>query len=245
MDGFRIAFWTYVLPMMSLRAIRIGLFLLLGLVGLVALAIGLGAISKDATDAMLLALRGFVVFPGVPIGAILLSEMPLRDGIRHRTLLYPLLGPVPRPLLAVVRTLATGGVLAIGAVLGYLLLYVFLREGNVGRDVLAVTLGSIAYVSVFGLVHLVSDRGLTAGLAVFALLDWPIGLLPLQLRNVSVSYHLKVIADRDTIMQLPISIGLLPAQSLALSCVLILALGAVFLALTAYLFQRRNLGEIC
>lgn len=244
MDGFRIAFWTYVLPMTSLRAIRIGVLLLLGLVGLVALAIALGAISKDATDAMLLALRGFVVFPGVPIGAILLSEMPIRDGIRHRTLLYPLLGPVPRPLLAIVRTLATGGVLAVGGVLAYVLLYVFLREGNIGRDLLAVTLGSISYVAVFGLVHLLSDRGLMGGLAVFVLFDWPIGLLPLQLRNLSISYHLKVIADRDTIMQLPFSVGL-PSQSLPLSCVLILVLGAVFLGITAFLFQRRNLGEIC
>jgi hypothetical protein len=244
MDGFRIAFWTYVLPMTSLRAIRIGVLLLLGLVSLVALAIVLGAISKDATETMLLALRGFVVFPGVPIGAILLSEMPIRDGIRHRTLLYPLLGPVPRPLLAVVRTLTTGAVLAVGAALAYLLLYAFLREGNVGRDLLAVTLGSVAYVSVFGLVHLLSDRGLTAGLAAFVLLDWPIGLLPLQLRNLSVSYHLKVIADRDTIMQLPFSVGL-PSQSLPLSCILILVLGAVFLGITAVLFRRRNLGEIC
>lgn len=244
MNGPLVAFWTYVLPMTSLRAIRIGILLLLGLVGLVALAIALGAISEDATEAMLLALRGFVVFPGVPIGAILLSEMPVRDGIRHRTLLYPLLGPVSRPTLAIVRTLTTGCVLALGSVLAYLLLYVFLREGNVARDLLAVTVGSFVYVAVFGLVHLMSDRGLTGSLAVFVLLDWPIGLLPLGLRNLSPSYHFKVIADRDTIMQLPLSIGL-PSQSLSLSLLLILVLGALFLAASAYLFKRRSLGEIC
>ena len=143
------------------------------------------------------------------------------------------------------RTIATSGVLALGCTLGYLLLYAFLREGNIARDLLAIALGSFAYVALFGIVHLLSERGLMAGLAAFALVDWPIGLIPLELRNLAVSYHLKVIADRDTIMSLPITIGGLPSQSLGLSCVLIVALGAVFLAVTGYLFSRRNLGEIC
>ena len=162
MRDISIAFWTYLLPITSTRAFRVGIVIFLLFIGVIGLGFMIGFFASNASEAMLSGLRMFLVVPGLPVAAILFSEMALRDGIRQRTLLYPLLGPVPRTTMAVVRTLVTAALLVIG--LSLLLLVVFaLQRGEGGfpaRELMAVLLGSFAYMGLFGLVHLVSRRGL-------------------------------------------------------------------------------------
>jgi hypothetical protein len=178
--------------------------------------------------------------------AILLSEIPLRDGIRHRTLLYPLLGPVPRVTLAVVRTLATAVLLAAAA--SVLTVAVRLLQGQVtallGRELLAVWLGAGAYIALFGVVNLVTRRGLIAGLAIYGLLDESLGRLPFALRNLSPSYHMRVLADQEIEITLPIALTP-PPSSLVVSCIVLVALTAACTAIVAVLFNRKRLAGLC
>ena len=109
----------------------------------------------------------------------------------------------------------------------------------------AVGLGAFAYTALFGLVHLLSRRGLIAGLALLAILDGPLGRLPFSLRNLSPSYHVGVIADRQDGLGLPVSLDLPAATSIIPSMILLITLGAVFTIATALVFKRKNLGELC
>lgn len=241
-----IAFWTYVVPMTSTRAMRIGLVLFVGLVAVTILLFTSGLVSPGFVEYALYGMRHFLVMLAVPVGAVLLAEIPIRDGISHRTLLYPLLGPVPRTTLAMVRTVVTGAVLAIasGALLFLIRLLLGDGLGFFPRELLAVALGSFAYVALFSLVHLFARRGLVVGIAVLFLFDLPIGKVPFSLRNVSLSYHVGVIANQQENLQLPI-VFRMPESSVVVSSLILAGIAALLLAAVAYGFKRKNLGDLC
>ena len=186
------------------------------------------------------------LLPGVPLGALLLSEMPIRDGIRHRTLLYHLLAPVPRSTLLAVRTLVTGVLLAL--ILSVTLVEVHILDGGtwatVPRELFAVLLGAAVYVALFGLIHLLTSHGLIAGLVIIFMFDIPLGMLPFGIRNLSPSYHVRVLADRVVQMDLPIPVQSAPPNFL-LSTITLLVLTVILLALSGTRFRRMNLGELC
>jgi hypothetical protein len=240
------AFWTYVIPMTSTRAMRVGLVLFVGFVAIVVLLFMSGLVARGFVTDVLYGMRHFLIMVAVPVAAVVLSEIPIRDGITHKTLLYPLLGPVPRMTLAAVRVLTTGAVLAIGAALLLLLIRILLRDGMgfFPRELLSVTLGSFAYVALFGLIHLLARRGLIAGLVILFFFDIPLGRLPFSLRNLSPSYHTGVIAGQEESMQLPISFGA-PGSSVAMSSLILICIAVVLCAAIAYGFKRKNLGELC
>lgn len=225
---------------------RIGVILFgVALIGIV-LAFVSGILSRDFVVESLRGMRHFIVMVGVPVGAVLLSEIPVRDGITHRTLLYPLLGPVPRTTLAVVRVVVTAAVLAVGAAVLLLLIRLLLRDplGELPREWLSVALGSFAYVTFFGLIHLFNRRGLITGLAILFLFDIPLGRLPFTLRNISPSYHVGVIGGQQENMQLPVSFGM-PETSVLMSSLILIAIACVFGAAIAVGFKRKDLGGLC
>ena len=240
------AFWTYVIPMIATRAMRIGLALFLLFIAGLALAFMGGLMSSWFGDYALLGMRHFLVMLLVPVGAVLLSEMPIRDGITHRTLLYPLLGPVPRATLAVVRIVVSSAILALGAGVLLLLVRVLLGDGLgfLPRELLSVTLGAFAYGAMFGLVHLYNRRGLIVGLAVFFIFDMPLGTVPFAIRNLAPSYHVGVIANQQSVMELPITFGQ-PATSVVMSALILLGIAVVFASAIAVGFTRKDLGELC
>lgn len=240
------AFWTYVIPMTSTRAWKIGLVLCVLFVATVVLMYLGGFLASSFVFDALMGMRHFLIMVGVPVGAILLSEMPIRDGITHKTLLYPLLGPVPRTTLAVVRLAVTGAILTLGTALMLLLIRALLGDGFgfFPRELLAVTLGSFVYVALFGFIHLYNRRGLIAGLAILFIFDKPIGMLPFSLRNIAPSYHVGVISNQQEGMELPIQIGA-PASSEATSILVLLGLLVVFSVAVAYGFRKKDLGDLC
>lgn len=244
--GVRIAFQAYVVPAVASRALRIVLLAIPAFFALVLLAFLDDQVFHWLDVDTLPRLRRFIIMPGVPIAAILLGEISLRDGITHRTLLYPLLGPVSRVTLAVVRTATTTAVVA---ALGLILVGVVgalarTEASTLGREALAIIFGSIAYTGLFGLVHLATRRGLIAGLVIFGVFDFAIGRIPFSLHNLVPSRHVRVISGHQDIYQLPISFGR-PAASETVSALVLLAVGIVTVAATAYLFRRKNLGELC
>lgn len=240
------AFWTYVIPMASTRAMRIGLVLFVLFVAVVLLAFVSGQLASGLVFDLLYGMRHFLIMIGVPAAAILLSEIPIRDGITNRTLLYPLLGPVPRVTIAVVRVLVTGAMLSLGSGALLLLIRLLLRDGLgfLPRELLAVALGSFAYVSLFGLLHLYARRGLITGVAILFFYDIPLGRLPFSLRNLSLSYHVGVISEQGDSIQLPISFGA-PESSVTMSALVLLGVAVVFCAAIALGFKRKKLGDLC
>ena len=148
--------------------------------------------------------------------------------------------------MAVVRTLVTAALLVVGLSLLLLVVFAFQRgEGGFpARELMAVFFGSFAYMGLFGLVHLVSRRGLIAGLALYIIIDEPLSKLPFALRNLSPAYHVRVLADQHVEISLPVRVNT-PDTSVTVSIILLLVLAAVFIGATAFLFRRRNLGELC
>jgi hypothetical protein len=240
------AFWTYVIPMTGTRAMRIGLVLFVVFVAIILLLFMGGLLASGFVTDALYGMRHFLVMVALPAAAILMSEIPIRDGITHRTLLYPLLGPVPRTTLALVRVVVTGAVLAVGTGALLVLIRILLRDGFdfLPRELLAITLGAFTYVSLFGLVHLYARRGLITGVAILFFLDLPLGRLPFSLRNISLSYHVGVISGQEENMQLPVMLGM-PATSVTVSTLILLAAAVVFCAAVAIGFKHKRLGELC
>jgi hypothetical protein len=246
MREISIAFWTYVTPMMATRAMRLGLLAFaMALGGLVLLFLS-GTMSEGFRIASLHGARHALLMMGLPVAAAVLGEVPLRDGIQHRTLLYPLLGPVPRVTLALVRTLVTAAILAAAVIL--LLVVVGLLLGDLGevlaREASAAALGAAAYVGLFGLLHVLHRRGLIGGLALLFLIDQPHGRVPFAIRNLSPSYHVGVIARQGSEIGLPIQLSV-PDSSVPLSAAVLVVIAAAAVAATAFAFRRKNLGEIC
>jgi hypothetical protein len=232
--------------MTATRSMRIGLvFFVLFIASVFFLMLG-GFISSHFVNISLTGMRHFLVMLGVPVAAVLLAEMPIRDGIAHRTLLYPLLGPVSRATLAIVRVLTTGAMLALASSFLLVLIRVLLRDGFelLPREILSVSLGAFAYVGLFGLAHLYYRRGLIVGLVFLFLYDFPVGTIPFSIRNLSPSYHMGVIANQQDTMDLPVRFGE-PATSIVASGVFLVVLAVVAVAAVTFAFRRKNLGDLC
>ncbi len=237
-----IAWRTHLAPIATLRATRIGVAAGVLLVAIVAAIRFTGLIPPDDLGA----LQRFVILPGVPIFAALLGEMALRDGITQRTLLYPLLGPVPRGTLAAVRTAATATLLAAATMA--IIVALKLNAGgpwtNIVRELIAVALASFAYTSLAGIVHLVSPRGLILSLALYGIFDYPLGRLPISLRVLAPSHHVRTLADIPDPFSIPISVRVAeasPAGSAVALAVVVLA--ALFAG--AAIFANKKLAELC
>ncbi len=241
-----IAYRAYLAPMLATRGFKLSIIFGFVYIGLAGLAMVLGEIAPGMFAGALESIRISLIVPGIPVAAILFGEMPLRDGIRQRTLLYQLLGPVPRPVLAAVRTLMTAGLLAAGACVLMLATRVLSGAGleNYGREIWAIVLGAVAYTGIFGLIHVANRRGLIGGLAFYFVFDQSLGQLPFALRRLSPSYHLSVLADRVIDFHFPVSVTP-PEPSMLVSSMVLAAIGAVTLVATAILFTRKSLGDLC
>lgn len=238
-----IAFRAYTATLFGRRALWIVIAIAaLFTVGMVA-AWMLGRVFSVET---LEHVAAVALLPGVPVGALLLSEMPVRDGIRHRTLLYHLLAPVPRRTLLTVRTLVTAALLAL--IFGFTLIEVHVLDGGtwdaLPGELFAVLLGSAVYVALFALLHLVTKHGLIGGLVLIFMIDIPLGMLPFGIRNLSPSYHVRVLADQVVQMDLPIPIQASPPHLVG-SAITLAVIAVVALALGGWRFSRMNLGELC
>jgi len=87
-----IALRSYLLPLPRTTAFRLSL-LGVAIVYLLALLIRMMGHAPSVDGELSFEMGNALLMPGVPIFALLVSELPLREGIRHRTILYPLLGP--------------------------------------------------------------------------------------------------------------------------------------------------------
>jgi len=237
-----IAWRSYIAPITTLRAARIGVPIAVLLLAAIAAGRFLGLIPPEALSD----LQHFIILPGVPLFAALLGEMALRDGITQRTLLYPLLGPVPRGTLAAVRTTAAALLLAAATVA--LMAALKLIAGGFGpgaaREMAAIVLASCVYTALAGVVHILSSRGLILNLAIYAVCDYPLGRLPVGLRVLAPSHHVRTLADFSDPLRIPISVPVAAADPLA-STLVLLVIAAVATLAVAAIFANKKLPELC
>ena len=237
-----IAFWSYIAQLAPARAIK----LFLGIAALLIIGAYAGHSSGLIPRAFFENLHGSLIVLGIPLFATLLSEISLRDGISNRTLLYPLLGPVSRSTVATVRTLTTGLLLFLGtsALVTIVRLICEVPWATYPRELCAILLGSLVYVAIAGFVHLLTTKGLITSLAIFSILDHPIGRLPFSLRNIAPSYHTRILADQTDTFALPISVGISHTPFIG-SLIYLIVLTTIAIVATAFVFKRKNLGKLC
>jgi hypothetical protein len=218
-------------------------------VGGLALLVLAGAASlADLGGASSTVLRRQVLVPGVPVLALLLGDLALRDGLQQKTLLHDLLGPVPRSTLALVR----GGITAVLA--GLLALVVaasfgvatLSRPEAIAREALAAALGGFAYAGISVALHTFLRRAFIAGLLGLFLVDILLGALPLALRNAAPSAHLLLLAGYSPAngigeVALPFAVA---APSAWLSIAVLVSAGTAGLLLAAWRFARMDLPEL-
>ncbi|HEX7878888.1 MAG TPA: hypothetical protein VF720_05730 [Candidatus Eisenbacteria bacterium] len=240
-----IALRTYLLPLPWTRAFR---FSVLGVavVYLVAMLIRMiGRQHSGEEGELSFEMARALLMPGVPVFALLVSELPLREGLRHRTLLYPLLGPASRDAIALARAGATA--VLFGLVFAVVVAGVAFIGGvpadRLGSPLLATFLGGMAYVSIFGFLQLLVPRGLAAGMLWYFLLDEPIAKIPFELCRLSVAYHVRVLGHDHEFFGIPVSN--FPAEQPTVSVLFLLGVTIVALLATVALFRRRNLEELC
>ncbi|MCA9727584.1 MAG: hypothetical protein R3E12_00090 [Candidatus Eisenbacteria bacterium] len=242
LDAIRIASAGFWGPVTAARALRRLLVLASGFLALIVVLSVLNILSRGE----LRDLRELTVVPGIPLAAALLSEMALRDGITQRTLLYALLGPAPRTVLAGTRTVLTAVLLAVGSATLLTVFHLLLRASfaSWAQDMLAAAVGSLAYVALFGVLHLLTKRGLIASLALFATFDWAIGMLPFSIRLLSPSYHLRVLGKAPHAFPIPVFTEAAKSNPFLATVVLVLV-AAIAIYMTGRLFARKNLPELC
>jgi hypothetical protein len=240
-----IALRTYLLPLPGAMAFKLSV-VGVALVYLVALLIRVIGREPAGTDGELsFELARALLMPGVPIFALLVSELPLREGIRHRTLLYPLLGTASRDAISLTRSAATSVIF--GLSFAFLVAGVAwiggLPPAELGAPFLAAALGGMTYTAVFGLLQLLVPRGLAAGLLWYFLFDEPIAKIPFELCRLSVAYHVRVLGRDHEFFGIPVSD--VPAEHPVMSALVLVAITALAIAATVLLFRRRDLEELC
>jgi len=237
-----IAARTLLATLWASRATKVLLVFSMAMLAVVGLGTRVHWIHPSAVGS----LRTTLLVPGLAIAAVLVAELPIRDGLAHRTLLYPLLGPVSRPVLALVRTLVTALLLAGGMGLLVVLLGIIagVPDAGLGRELAAIVLGSLCYVGVFGLLHAVTRYGLVSGLGLALLADYPLCKVPFSIRNLAPATHVGKLAGLDLVdlhgLPLPV-----PETSLGLSLGVLVVVATLGVALTAMRFSRMNLEELC
>ncbi len=237
-----IAWRTYIAPITALRPVRWGVPLGLLLIVIIAAGRFTGLVPREA----LAELQRFLLLPGIPLLAAVLGEMALRDGITQRTLLYSLLGPVSRATLASVRTAATGTLLAFGALV--LLIATKLIAGGpwdaLLRELVTVLLAAWAYTAMASVVHLLTSRGLIVNVALYGIFDYPLGRLPIALRLLAPSHHVRTLADLHDPLPIPLTVPVPEADPIAAIAILA-AVAALATLGAALLFANKRLPDLC
>ena len=238
LEAFAIAWRTQRISLLASSKTRRGLILYA-----LALALGLvltlfvGNADGESVQRMILTYL-------LPLLSLLMAESITREGMTQRTLLYPLLGPVPRGVLAGARLLVMVALTFMLLALPMLLLgWEGLRAAL--WALLALGLGAYFYIGLAALVHGFTRRGLIAGLAFFWIFDLQLARIPLGLRQLAPLSHVWTVAGLD---KLPNPFGLplaAPESSLAFSMLYLFGLGSVFTLLSVAHFSRLELGELC
>ena len=111
------------------------------------------------------------------------------------------------------------------------------------RQLGAIALGSAFYMAFFGAIQLIFQRGLFAGLTFYFLLDVPLARLPAQLSMLAPSWHLRVLAGPAFTSEVARAGTFTSNPDISTGYLLIGSL--IMGAIVAFLFSRKDLGDLC
>lgn len=143
----------------------------------------------------------------VPLTVLILTSGMISDEIEEQTLTYLLIRPVPRSLIYLVKLLATILVSAALTFVFTLLAIVVIHwgepnfwgeivPGRAARIAGLLSLSTLAYGSLFGLLSLVLRRSLAVGVAYIVVFEGIFANIDFVVRRATVMYHLRILAER-------------------------------------------------
>ncbi|WP_337177396.1 ABC transporter permease [Paludisphaera sp.] len=188
----------------------------------------------------------------VPLTALLFASSLVQDDVEEQTLTYFLIRPIPRWAIYVAKAL--GAVLTTSALAALFMTSTVAAirwgVGGFGAPELAreagvltatSTLSMLAYISIFGLLGLLTKRVLVAGVGYVIFFEGFVSNIPFLIRHATVLFHARVLTVRWLGLDGgPWSIDpeTAPAASVSLACLAVTS--ALFLALGAWLFSARE-----
>lgn len=237
----------------QLRGKRIWLF-----VAMFALPLAIALLTRryaepyepaDAAMALLLVLIPQAV---VPLTALLFASSLVQDDVEEQTLTYFLIRPIPRWAIYVAKALgsvlvtSTLAALFITATVAAIWWGVDDRDaGGLAYEAAALTaataLSMLAYISIFGLLSLLTKRVLVAGVGYVILFEGIVSNIPFLVRYATVLFHARALELRWLDLDgKPWSIDPATAPEATTSLAFLAGASAAFLALGAWLFSARE-----
>jgi ABC-2 type transport system permease protein len=160
-----------------------------------------------ASEAETILIFGLIPQALLPLTALLFASGMVQDDVEEQTLTYLLIRPIPRWLIYLVKVSATwlvtsalASVFTAGA-----LVAVYWGEGALEYDQLIqrallvsviLTLGLLAYVSVFGGLSLVVRRSLVVGVLYIGVLEGVVANIDFVVRHLTVMYYFRTLSVR-------------------------------------------------
>lgn len=172
-------------------------------VAAVAFAIGTayGHVSHGSSrqDTYLL-LSAVLPYRILALAAAIFSSAVVSQEVEGKTIVYLLTRPIPRQLLLLGRMLAAAVVVFGVAALSALAVSASTRGGGalLGRDLIALAVGALAYTGLFTLVSLLINRSMIACLLFAFGWETLAAGVPGDLRLLTLNTHIMAIADRPT-----------------------------------------------
>lgn len=237
----------------QIRGRRIWLFILMFAVPpAIALLVRRHDTAYDP-DESAMALLFMLIPQGVlPLAALLFASSLVQDDVEEQTLTYFLIRPIPRWAIYVAKVIGAVLVTSTLAALFTAATLAAIRWGVDGygpaelareAGVLAATssLAMLAYISIFGLLGLVTKRVLVLGVGYVVLFEGIVSNIPFLVRYGTVLFHVRVLAVRWLGLDGgPWSIDPATAPAAATSIACLAVASAAFLALGAWLFGARE-----
>ena len=163
-------------------------------IGLMYVRVSAGA-SRQDTYLLLSATLSYRI---LALSAAIFSSAVVAQEVEGKTIVYLLTRPVPRQLLILGRMLAASVVVFLVSAISALAVSFSTGGGGaiLGRDLLALAVGALAYTGLFTLVSLVINRAMIACLLFAFGWETLAAGVPGDLRLLSLNTHVMAIADR-------------------------------------------------
>lgn len=206
----------------------------------------------DGADAERVILFVLFFHAVIPLASLLFAASLVQDDVEEQTLTYFLIRPIPRWMIYAVKALGGALVTSTLASIFAALAMLAARWGEPGHDAdwllqragliaALVSLGVLAYVSIFGCLGLLTKRALSVGIFYILVFEVSLANIPFLLRHVTIIHHLRILSIAWLgLNPTDWSIDLAEAPSPATSLQVLLGASTFFIALGAWIFSARE-----
>lgn len=189
------------------RPKRIGLWVLIVFV-LALITVLISRVSPDATpEKTYLQMSSIIVYRVLALAAAIFATAVVSAEVEQKTIVYLLTRPIPRWKLIVFRSLAAAVVVfLVGVASGLAVSFAAHGAGGLNneyltRDLVGFAVGALAYVGFFTLLSLIINRSMIVSLLYAFGWETIVPNMPGDVRVLSISNYLQVIAERPSLGQ--------------------------------------------